>query len=202
MPLISNSPLSPAPEEPRRRRRGPRLGVPALAGLLLFTAGLEVRAQQGALGNPPRIGSSRDDDSLDSKQNSGREEMLRKVEIKRREQIYRENIERAKEGATLGAELRQAFERSKSLGPADQKKLGRLEKLARSIREQAGGDDDKEGLEEAPPGPEASFIQLQELSEELQNKVEKTPRHVVSAAVINSANRLLELIRHIRASFR
>jgi len=141
-------------------------------------------------------------DYEDPKQISGREEMLRNVEIKRRERAHQENIERAKESAALGAELRQAFERSKSLGSSEQKKLGRMERLARGIREQAGGDDDKEGLKEQPDGLEASLVQLEKLSQELHAKVEKTPRHVVSTAVINSANQLLQLIRHIRASFR
>lgn len=128
--------------------------------------------------------------------------MLRNLEVRRREQAYKENIERAKEGATLGAELRQAFERYKVLGPADQKKLGRMEKLAKSIRDQAGGDDDVESSREQSQGLEASLVRLHELSEELQKKVEKTPRHVVSTSVIKTANQLLELIRHIRASFR
>ncbi|HEY9284431.1 MAG TPA: hypothetical protein VIP46_13325, partial [Pyrinomonadaceae bacterium] len=141
-------------------------------------------------------------DEEHSKQSPGREEMLKNLEVKRREIAYKENIDRAKEGAALGAELRQTYERYKTIGSAEQKKLGRLEKLARSIREDAGGDDDKEGLKEVPADPSASFVQLQKLSEELQTKVEKTPRHVVSTSVINTANRLLGLIRHIRSSFK
>jgi hypothetical protein len=175
--------------------------VPALTCLLLLlTACLQVRAQQSTIGSPPRGIGARDDD--DPKQIPGREEMLRNLEVKRREQAYKENQERAKEGAELGAELRRAYERTKSLGPAEQKKLGRMEKLARSIREQAGGDDDKEEMKELPTGLDASLERLQKLSEELQSKVEKTPRHVVSTSVINTANQLLELIRHIRAFFK
>jgi hypothetical protein len=128
--------------------------------------------------------------------------MLRNVEIKRREQAYKENLERAKESAALGAELREAYERAKGLGSAEQKKLSRMEKLARAIREQAGGDDNKEDMKDWPPDPGASFVQLQELSEELNTKVEKTPRHVVSTSVINTANKLLGLIRHIRSTFK
>lgn len=174
-----------------------RLSVPALACLLLFASGLEVRAQHGG---SPRLAGTIDED--ESKQSPGREEMLKNLEVRRRELAYKENIDRAKEGAALGAELRQAYERSKTIGSAEQKKLGRLEKLARSIREDAGGDDDKEGLKEVPTDPATSFVQLQKLSEELQTRVEKTPRHVVSTSVINTANRLLGLIRHIRSSFK
>lgn len=177
-----------------------RLGVPsALACLLLFTAGLETHAQTSTIGAPPRGIGGRDDDS---KQIPGRDEMLKRLEVRRREEAYKENQERAKESAEIGAELRRVYERTKSLGPPEQKKLGRMEKLARSIREQAGGDDDEEGLKQLPPGIDASLEQLQKLSAELQSRVEKTPRHVVSTSVINTANQLLELIRHIRAFFK
>lgn len=184
---------------PSSARRVARLCVPAFACLLLFSACVAARAQ-GSVGTVPRLAGAMDDDA--SKQSPGREEMLKNLEVKRRELAYKENIDRAKESAELGAEIRQAYERAKTLGSAEQKKLGRMEKLARTIREDAGGDDDKEGLKEVPTDPAASFVQLQKLSEELQTKVEKTPRHVVSTSVINTANRLLGLIRHIRASFR
>lgn len=192
---------------PGRALRHLRFVVPAFAALLLLTACLEARAQPApATPRRPTVFFPRDeqrnDDRRGSDQMGSREEMLRNVEIKRREQSYKENLERAKESAALGAELREAYERAKGIGPAEQKKLGRMEKLARAIREQAGGDDDKEGSEEVPPDPAASFAQLQELSEELNEKVEKTPRHVVSTSVIKTANRLLGLIRHIRSSFK
>jgi hypothetical protein len=191
-----------ADTDPKCERRKPRLALPAFAALiLLLGACAEARAQQGPLGSTPRTVFQSDDDPAD-KQGGSREDMLRNIEIKRREQAYKENIERAKESAALGAELREAYERAKGIGPSEQKKLGRLEKLARAIREQAGGDDDKEEMKDFPPDTAASFIQLQRLSEELNKKVEKTPRHVVSTSVINTANRLLGLIRHIRASFK
>ena len=185
---------------PVSARRISRLCVPALAGLFLFSVSLATCAAQGSVGTIPRVAGAVDDET--SKQSPGREEMLKNLEVKRRELAYKENIDRAKESAALGAELRQAYERSKTLGSAEQKKLGRLEKLTRSIREDAGGDDDKEGLKEVPTDPASSFVQLQKLSEELQTKVEKTPRHVVSTSVISTANRLLGLIRHIRSSFK
>jgi molecular chaperone GrpE (heat shock protein) len=129
--------------------------------------------------------------------------MIRNVAVKRRETEYQENIERAKESAALGAELRQVFERSKTLGSLEQKKLARLEKLARAIREKAGGDDDKQTLRDLPTGGlETSLARIQELAAELQARVEKTPRHVISTAVINTANELLEVIKHIRAAFK
>ncbi|HLL75788.1 MAG TPA: hypothetical protein VK421_11055 [Pyrinomonadaceae bacterium] len=200
MYTASPSSLLTTPEQ-NGARRVLRLGITALAALLLFAACVAARAQHGTIGTTPRSAASRGGDD-DPHQIPGRQEMIKKLEIKRREEAYKENIERAKESAALGAELCQAFEHSKRFGPAEQKKLGRMEKLARSIRERAGGDDDKERLKEVPPGIEASFDQLRKLSEELQVKVEKTPRHVISTSVIDTANQLLDVIRHIRAFFK
>lgn len=124
--------------------------------------------------------------------------MLRNVEVRRRESIYKENLERAKEGALLGAEISDAYQKQKSLGPVELKKLGRIEKLAKNIRNDNGGDDDEEALKEPPKDLAGAVSRLAEMSENLKKKVEKTPKHVVSTAVITYANQLLELIRLIR----
>lgn len=124
--------------------------------------------------------------------------MLKEVEIRRGEEIYQNNLVRAKETAQLGAEIREAFQRHKYLGGAELKKLGRIEKLVRFIRNEAGGDDDAAGLKEQPEGLEPTLNQLAELCEDFRKKVEKTPRHVVSAAVINAANKLILLTRLVR----
>jgi hypothetical protein len=134
----------------------------------------------------------------DPGQLSSREEMLRNVEVKRREAIFKENLERAKEGALLGAEICEAYQKQKGLGSVELKKLSRIEKLAKSIRNDNGGDDDEEALKEPPKDLTEAVTRLAQMSENLKNKVEKTPKHVVSTSVITSANQLLELIRLIR----
>ena len=141
----------------------------------------------------PRTGGEQD------AQHPMQREMLKELEIKRGEGTHRQNVERAKEAAQIGAELQEAFARQKSQAALDPKKLSRLEKLARGIRSEAGGDDDKETMKDQPRDLQAALARLAELSDELRQKVEKTPRHVVSAAVISRANELIELIRHIRA---
>ena len=207
--MLKHSPSFTRFSHPDTRRQRLTFGAAALAhvALLFSTPSLAANlqsasrtseqtptAQQGTIFSPRTR-------ERDREQPSSREEMLKNVEIKRREQSHKENLERARENAELGAELCQTFARQKSLGAAEQKKLGRMEKLSRAIRNEAGGgDDDKEEAKEIPPSLEASLARVQELSAELQKKVEKTPRHVVSTAVIGTANRLIELIRHIRAS--
>ena len=135
----------------------------------------------------------------DSDQPSSRDEMLRNVEVKRREAIYKENLERAKESAMLGAAICDSFQKQKHLGQAELKQLGRIEKLTKNIRNDNGGDDDEQTLKEPPKDLTEAVTRLAQMSDELKKKVEKTPKHVVSTAVITAANQILELIRLIRS---
>lgn len=135
---------------------------------------------------------------MDADQSSLTEEMLKDAEIRRLEMSRKENLQRARETAQLGTELSETFAHQKTLGVADMKKVARIEKLARAIRNEAGGDDDEDGLKNPPARLEAALSRLSEMCEELRQKVEKTPRHVVSAAVIASANQLIALAKHIR----
>jgi hypothetical protein len=53
-------------------------------------------------------------------------------------------------------------------------------------------------LKDPPANLGTALDRLAELCEDFRKKVEKTPRHVVSASVITSANQLIELTKHIR----
>lgn len=176
------------------------LAAPALALACSLTFALAQQPTQRTHGNanlPPPIPGARPDDDAD--QLSPTERMLRDAEIKRREAEYKENLGRAKEAAQLASEVRDAFRRQKSLAAADLKKIVRIEKFARAIRDDAGGDDDESQLKDPPGRLEEALERLSEMCEEFRKKVEKTPRLVVSASVITSANQLIALARHIRA---
>ncbi len=128
------------------------------------------------------------------------EEIIRRAEIKHAEEAHKEMVERADETVELARELHSSFETSKALNREDLKKLERLEKLARKIRGSAGGDEDKLALKETPPHLGAAMDRLAEISDELKKGVSKTSRLVVSGAVIERSNELIELIRFIRTS--
>ena len=81
----------------------------------------------------------------------------------------------------------------------DLKKLERLEKLARKIRGTAGGSDGDKELPDAPGVIGGALSRLAKLSGDLKKSVSKTSRFVISAAVIERSNELIELIRHIRS---
>ncbi|HMF56894.1 MAG TPA: hypothetical protein VK619_11180 [Pyrinomonadaceae bacterium] len=118
------------------------------------------------------------------------------IEILQRER--RDNLQRAREAAQLGTELRQSFLHNRTLSLADLKKLDRLEKLARKILSEAGGSNVDEAEHEIPTQLETAINRVAELSEEIRKTVEKTPRQVVSADVIDSSNKLLDIIRRVR----
>lgn len=128
--------------------------------------------------------------------------MRARLEIRIAEKERQENLDRAREAAQLGEEIKQAFSRNKMLGAADLKKLERLEKLARRIRSRAGGSDDDEPLENIPASLEPAMERLANTSDSLCKGVEKTPRMVISASVIERANELIEIIRFIRNNTR
>lgn len=130
------------------------------------------------------------------------DEMRARNEIKIAEKERQENLERAREAAQLGAEIRDGFTKNRSFTPTDLKKLERLEKLTRRIRSRAGGEDDDEPLNNIPASLEPALARLADTSEALRKGVEKTSRHVISTTVIERANELLEIIRFIRTNTR
>lgn len=118
--------------------------------------------------------------------------------IKTAEKDYQENVERAREAAQLSTEIRDSFLHNKAFGRTEQKKLERLEKITRKIRNEAGGSDAEVTIENPPAQMEPALSRLAEISDKLRKGVEKTPRQVISASVIESANEALEVIRVIR----
>lgn len=126
------------------------------------------------------------------------EEMHARRSVKLAEKEHLENLERAREAARISAQLRDTFAAVKSFSHADKKKLERVEKLTRKIRSEAGGSDSELALEKIPRDLESAVTRLAFLSEEMRKAVEKTPRQVVSAAVIERANQLLDIIQYAR----
>ncbi len=144
--------------------------------------------------------ASGDDDSRPM--GSPEDEMRARNEIKYYEKLHQENVDRAREAAELSTKLRAVYDTNKSFGPAERKNLERIEKLVRRIRTAAGGSngdaDETDALRDLP----AALSRLTEASDALRMGVEKTPRMVVSATVIEQSNELLQLLRYLRAATR
>lgn len=168
-----------------------------LYGLLVCAASAQSFPRAGP-GPDERRGSSNRRPELGSPE----EEMMARREIKSTEKSRKENLERAREAAELAAELRETYKQNKSLAPTDIKKLERLEKLTRRIRSAAGGSDGDVKLEKVPQQLESALERVAEVSEEMRKSVEDTPRYVISVAVIEHANELMEMLRYVRTHTR
>lgn len=136
--------------------------------------------------------------SKSSFENQSFEEMHVRRTIRLAEKEHLENLNRAREAAKLSANLKETFVSTQVFDATNRKKLEKVEKLTRKVRSEAGGSDSEAALERAPRGLAEALSRLADLSEELRQEVEKTPRQVVSAAVIECSNRLLEVIEYTR----
>jgi len=181
------------------------MSIKLLQGILFLTSvcaicSVPVFGQSAPPVNPNEAMSA-DKSSPNSKSvfyGSPSEEMHVRLTIKLAEKQHLENLDRAREAAKLSAHLKETFVSAKVFVLPDRKKLERVEKLTRRVRNEAGGSDCEMALEEFPKDLETALTRLAELSEQMRKEVEKTPRQVVSTAVIERANRLLEVIQYTR----
>jgi len=151
---------------------------------------------------PPNSQSMRDEGSKDY--GSPENEMRAKLVIKEEKKRYEENLGRAHEVSQLASQVAHNYQERNSFSSDDTKKLERLEKLARRIRNEAGGSDSEPDADVKDVGPEMhdTLKTISEMADELAKLVEKTPRQVVSAAVIDQANKLIGLVQHVREANR
>jgi hypothetical protein len=141
-------------------------------------------------------------DDSETRFGSPESEMRAKLILKEEKKRYDEHLARAREASKLGSQLCERYEARKAFDSEDGKKLERLEKLTKRIRNEAGGSDTESDVTDIPIALEAAVKRLADLADELQKMVEKTPRNVVSAAVIDQANKLIGLVQHVRDASR
>lgn len=129
-------------------------------------------------------------------------EMRAKLIIKEEKKRYDEHVDRAREVFQLASQVSKSFESRQVFSSDDQKKLERMEKLTKRIRNDAGGSDSDNDVDikDIPPAMVDLIKKAADWADQLKELVEKTPRQVVSAAVIDQANKLLGLVQHIRGT--
>ncbi|HXD29867.1 MAG TPA: hypothetical protein VN643_02045 [Pyrinomonadaceae bacterium] len=129
------------------------------------------------------------------------EEMRAKQNLKLLEKEYKDNVARAREAATLSVELRDSLKAGRAFGRDEAKKLERLEKLAKKIRDEAGGSDEESLLNNPPGKLESALTRIADVAESLYKTLQKTPRQVISASIIENANVLLKLAKLTKGLF-
>ncbi|HEV2883599.1 MAG TPA: hypothetical protein VGW36_02015 [Pyrinomonadaceae bacterium] len=172
---------------------------PALAiGIFLLAASGIVSAQSGSRPSDPPLTLELDKERDKSPMLSMELEMRARRQLEMAEKNYRNNLTRARNLAILTSDVIDSYNAQKFLTEDDLKKLEKAEKLAKTIREAAGGSENDTKIDKPPATLDAALVRVGELATSLKEKVEKTPKHVISAAVINEANVLLELFRITR----
>src|SRR5437667_12235030 len=83
--------------------------------------------------------SKSDNDDLGSDIGSHEREMRAKLALRAEKKLYDENLARAKETSEIASQLLESYTAKKSFSAEDHKKLERIEKLTRRIRNEAGG---------------------------------------------------------------
>lgn len=176
------------------------------AALFVFTSCACAQTTSHSPGTPPSTSTPIDQNKDDPLNDYGspENEMRAKLVLKEEKRRYDENVARAREASRLASEVRQSYEQRNSFSSDDAKKLERLEKLAKRIRNEAGGSDSEADAEVKDIGPamEDTVKKVAQLAGDLQKMVEKTPRWVVSATVIDQANKLIGLVQHVRGTSR
>ena len=183
------------------------LFLTAMLLLLVVTVNSQTQTQNKPAFPPPSDPNLKDNSKDGSKDDvrfgSPEAEMRTKLEIKEEKKKYDEHLARAKEVADLASQISHSFGANKSMSSEDQKRFERLEKLTKRIRNDAGGENKADAdLDDIPAGMDQTLKKISAMADELQKLVENTPRNVVSAAVIDQANKLLTLIQHIRGTSR
>lgn len=170
-------------------------------------------AQQQSMPRPivPASRADRNDNDDDMRPlGSPEREMLDKQRLASFDSRHREFQNRAQESARLALSLHQGFAQSDTLNQAGWKNLERIAKLVRQVREFSGGsndDDEHQSATQNPSTPSMPPIKdtlrtLVELTAQLADAVEHTPKHVVSATIINRANDVIDLVEQLKRTNR
>ena len=143
------------------------------------------------LGKPPE----------EERPRSIRESMI-KMQIAQEKKEHDQMLTRGEEALKLSEQLEKAFSQNGRLTEADYARIENIEKLAKKIRSELGGNDD--GEKEAEPAqrrilsPAEAVKSLRSMTVSLYDELKKTSRFSISVTAIQSTNALLSITRFLR----
>lgn len=130
----------------------------------------------------------------------GIQESLAKQRIEREKKDFAELLSRGEEAVKLSDELEKSFSQNNQLSTADRKKIDRLEKIVKKIRNEIGADNDDEAIEadNKPLSVHTALKTLQNNTVKLVDELKKTTRYSVSVIALESSSLLLKVVRFLR----
>jgi hypothetical protein len=166
--------------------------------LLLSLAG-NAAAQVKTSETPKPQVTRQQSDKAEQQEVSLPEEMKSRMEIERADKEHQKLVDSAKQLGELSAEVAKSFKESSKFDSQELKKLASIEKLARKILSDSGGEQtsDKSDQNEKLTLSEA-VDRLSSASADVAESISKGTRFVVSAAVISNSNEVIRLVQYIR----
>ena len=129
--------------------------------------------------------------------NEGLQDTLNRMKIKRLEIELKKLIKSSEQAYEISQTLTELIDKE-ALGKPAEKKLHEIDKAAKQIRNHIIGSDNK-GEDFTPPKNLAEAVtRLMESCKKMNEQMEKTSRHVVSAAIIISSSDVLRLTKILR----
>lgn len=121
------------------------------------------------------------------------------MEIERQEKEYQKLVDSANQLSDLSEGVAKAYKERSVLTADEIKKLASIEKLARHILTESGGEEVSEKTAEEAPVPVAEAIdKLAATAADVKKCINTQTRFVVSASVIANSNDLIHLAQYIR----
>lgn len=176
---------------------GGLIRLATICSVILFLPALAL-AQSRTSTPPPQPTPEQKHSASEVDFSSRVDEMRRILVLKAEKKSYEENLARAKEAEQIALALKEAYEAKDAFTPEDQKKLERLEKLTKRIRNEAGGSDSDNEQKDLPATLKSAVSSLADMAEGLCKEVKKTPRRVLSINIIGRANKLIGVIQFVR----
>lgn len=129
----------------------------------------------------------------------GIKENLAKRRIKQDEADFQELVKRSEEAVQISEELNKSFENNQKLSSDDSKKLEKLEKVVKKIRNELGAeDDDKDNNDDKPTTLSLTLKNIKEKTTDLLAELKKTGRFAISVAAVESSNAIFRLVKILR----
>jgi hypothetical protein len=127
----------------------------------------------------------------------GIQETLAKQRIEREKKDFADLLQRGQEALKITNELEESFVKNNNFSSEDQKKLDRLEKVVKKIRNELGSDGAEE-VKEKPLSILNALKNLQSNTVKLVDELKKTTRYSISVVAVESSNALLNLVKFLR----
>ncbi len=174
--------------------------IQTLMAVFIIALGCVGVHAQGQGADDKSLFSRNDPDEFMSK---GLRETREKMRIEKEKKDHDEMLQRGEEVRRLSERVQRSFTQNGRLSDTDIAALENVEKSVKKIRDELGGSDDDEKIDEVmgpdkTPGLADAVDKLKTAATELVDDLKKTTRFTISATAIHTSNTVLTVARFLR----